>query len=253
MSNRLPKQHYPNAPITEAVIDLRVELPPELSVAMLQTVFEGEGERAAYPEREALLREEFQFTVGVGASSTRQEAGFRFRSNDGKHVCQARIDGFTLSRLKPYEHWETFRAEAQRLWTRYKELAKPVKVTRIAVRYINRIEIPLPLNDFSDWFRTYPEVSSDLPQGLSGYFMQFRMPLDDAKGAAIINQSVLDESNGVPPSDAIVTMLLDIDIFRTAELPSEDVEIWALMDKLAEEKNQVFEASITEKTRELFR
>jgi uncharacterized protein (TIGR04255 family) len=252
MRNRLPKQHYPRAPISEAVIDLRAELPPELSVATLQKVGEGEAEREAYPDRNALLHEQFQIAPGIGSSSVRHEAGFRFGSADGKYVYQARIDGFTLSRLQPYENWEKFRTEAQRLWARYREVAQPVRVTRLAVRYINRIEVPLPLDDFAQYFRTFPEVSSDLPQGLAGYFMQLRMPLDDVKCAATINQTVLDESSGVAPPSDVVTILLDIDIFRTAELPTDDEGIWSVMEQLREEKNQVFEASITPKTRELF-
>jgi len=250
MSTRLPKQHYPKAPITEAVIDLRAELSPELSVAALQNVMESE---ADYPTRTALLQEEFQFAPGIGSSTARHEAGFRFVSANEKYIYQARIDGFTLSRLKPYEDWDTFRAEAQRLWFRYREVAKPIRVTRLALRYINRIEIPLPLNDFAEYFRTFPEVSTDLPQGLAGYFMQLRMPLDAAKAAATINQAVLDESSGLQPRHDLVTILLDIDVFRTAELPVDDEEIWKVMEQLREEKNQVFEASITPRARELFK
>lgn len=252
MPDRLPKQHYPHAPITEALIDLRVELPPELAVAALGQMLEGdEAMKNAYPGKEALLREEFQFAPGIGASSMRQEAGFRYRSADGKYVCQARVDGFTMSRLAPYENWETFQPEAQRLWTMYRAIANPAKVTRVAVRYINRIEVPLPVKDFSEYFRTFPEVSSDLPQGLAGFFMQLRMDLNEAKSFAIVNQTILEDVK--PGRDDIAPFLLDIDIFRTVELPTEDDEIWRLMDKLAEEKNQVFEASITNKTRELFK
>jgi len=50
-----------------------------------------------------------------------------------------------------------------------------------------------------------------------------------------------------------VTILLDIDVFRTAELPVDDEEIWKVMEQLREEKNQVFEASITPRARELFK
>lgn len=257
MYNRLPKQHYRNAPITEAVIDLRVEVPADLGLKNLREVLAEDAEMERYPSKEALLLEGVQFArSGDGASTTstvRQEIGVRFHSTDGKYVFQARRDGFTLSRLSPYENWASFRTEARRLWNLYRATARPTRVLRAALRYINRINIPLPLNDFSEYFRTFPEVSRDLPQALSGYFMQLKMPLEHAECVAIINQAVLENSTSHEPvPENIVAILLDIDLFRTANLPSEDDGIWVLLDALAEEKNQVFEASITDKTRKLF-
>jgi uncharacterized protein (TIGR04255 family) len=163
MYNRLPKQHYRNAPITEAVIDLRVEVPADLGLKNLRDVLAEDAERERYPSKEALLLEGVQFArSGDGASTTstvRQEIGVRFHSTDGKYVFQARRDGFTLSRLSPYENWASFRTEARRLWNLYRATARPTRVLRAALRYINRINIPLPLNDFSEYFRTFPEVS----------------------------------------------------------------------------------------------
>jgi uncharacterized protein (TIGR04255 family) len=52
-------------------------------------------------------------------------------------------------------------------------------ITRLVVRYINKIDIPLPVGDLKEYLRTFPEVSSDLPQGLSGYFLQLQIPQED--------------------------------------------------------------------------
>jgi uncharacterized protein (TIGR04255 family) len=148
MYNRLPKQHYRNAPITEAVIDLRVEVPADLGLKNLRDVLAEDAEMERYPSKEALLLEGVQFArSGDGASTTstlRQEIGVRFHSTDGKYVFQARRDGFTLSRLSPYENWASFRTEARRLWNLYRATARPTRVLRAALRYINRINIPLP-------------------------------------------------------------------------------------------------------------
>ena len=53
------------------------------------------------------------------------------------YVAQFTRNGFVFSRLKPYEGWETFEAEAKRLWCIYRELAEPSEVQRLGVRFIN--------------------------------------------------------------------------------------------------------------------
>ena len=247
MKTMSPKRHYQKAPITEAIIDLRVELRPDFPVSELSKAHEGQ--EAAYPtvqERHAAFG---QMQVGpqVSAIAGSQHIGYLYRSGDSKQIYQARLDGFTMSRLAPYENWESLRDEARRLWDIYRSVAKPPKVSRLAVRYINRIDIPLPLRDFKDYLRTVPEVSPDLPQGLAGYFMQLTIPLEDIKSLALINETIIE-----PSCQNVVSVVLDIDIFRTADLPPDEEGIWAFFEELRDRKNQVFEACITDKARDLF-
>ena len=241
-------KHYSKAPITEAVIDLRVELPPGVSASSLERAHKGE--EARYPIIEPLMSNVGQMVFGpqASASASSTPTGFLFRSADKKQIYQARLDGFTMSRLAPYERWEEFCSEGRRLWNIYRSVAQPSKVVRAAVRYINRINIPLPVSDFGDYLRTVPQVSVDLPQGLSGYFMQLMLPLPDIKGYALINETIIE-----PASLNVVSIVLDIDIFRTDDLPSAENDLWALLEQFRHVKNNVFEACITDKTRGLFR
>lgn len=238
---------YQKPPITEAIIDLRVELPPEISLTELNKAYGGE--EATYPSVEQLHTAFGQMQIGpqVSATAGSQHIGYLFRSGDGKRICQARLNGFTMSRLAPYENWNALCDEARRLWDLYRSVAKPSKLTRLAVRYVNRIDIPLPLKDFKDYLRTVPEVSPDLPQGLAGYFMQLAIPLEDIKSLALINETIIE-----PASQNVVSVVLDIDIFRTTDLPADEEGTWAFFEELRFRKNQAFEACITDKARELF-
>lgn len=248
MANIIVEQLYPNAPITEAVIDLRVELASTVELADLAKVQDQAG--AGYLKNVTINETtgHLQIGPGGGVSSNTQTVGFRFQSADGKQICQARMNGFTMSRLQPYTQWSDFCHEAHRLWDIYRAVAEPTKTVRVAVRYINRINIPLPLHDFGEYLRTVPQVSPDLPGGLSGYFMQLVMPLEDIKGSAVINEMIVD-----PASPDVVSVVLDIDIFRSEDIPAREDELWALVEQLRGAKNSVFEASITDKTRGLFR
>ena len=253
-SSNHSQQPYPHAPITEAVIDLRVELSPEVSASDLARV--QKGEEHSYPTVKPIneFRGQISFpeaSAGAsavpGTSASTTPIGFLFRSTDGRQIQQARTNGFTMSRLAPYLHWDGFRTETRRLWDIYRSVAKPSRVTRVAVRYINRIDIPLPLSDLEDYLRTVPTVSSDLPQGLSRYFMQLVMPLEEIKGMVIINETIIE-----PAKPEVVSIVLDIDVSRSNDLPSTEEGIWAMMEQLRNAKNNVFEACITDKARELF-
>lgn len=241
------QRHYKKPPITEAIIDLRVELPPEVGLAELKNAHSGE--EAAYPTIEPRHVAFGQMQIGpqVSASAGSQQIGYLFCSGDRKQIYQARLDGFAMSRLAPYESWNALRNEARRLWEVYRSVANPSKLTRLAVRYINRINIPLPLSDFKDYLRTVPEVSADLPQQLAGYFMQLVIPQEDIKSLALINETIIE-----PTSQNVVSVVLDIDIFRTTDIPSNEKDIWACFEELRLRKNEVFEACITPKARELF-
>jgi len=156
-------RRYQKPPITEAIIDLRVELSPGISSMELNKA--RDGQEATYPIVEEIKAAFGQMQIGLQVSATArsEHIGYLFRSGDGKQIYQARMDGFTMSRLAPYENWDALRDEARRLWDIYRTVTSPIRVVRLAVRYVNRIDMPLPLKDFKDYLRTVPEISQDLP------------------------------------------------------------------------------------------
>ncbi|MFE1744384.1 TIGR04255 family protein [Coleofasciculus sp. H7-2] len=240
------RKHYSRAPITEAVIDLRVQLPEEVKLDTLAQVYLTI--QTDYPIREDMFVVEGLMIAGasVGATASQTQIGYRFSSSNQKQIFQARLDGFSFSQLAPYDSWETFREQAHRLWSIYRSLTNPKAIARIAVRYINRLDIPLPLNDFKDYLRTVPEVSPDLPQGLSGYFMQLQIPQHDLEAMLVLNQAIVP-----PPAPDVVSVLLDIDVFRERDIPNDQVGLWNYLEQLHIRTDQVFEACITDRTREL--
>jgi uncharacterized protein (TIGR04255 family) len=72
--------------------------------------------------------------------------------------------------------------------------------------------------------------------------------LTDIKGGSVINQTIIE-----PANPAVVSLVLDIDVFRTVDIPQTDPELWNLFEQLRKKKNEVFEACITDAARRLFR
>jgi len=239
-------KHYANAPIREALIDIRVELLPDIKLSSLDEAYELI--RVDYPTRNEMKFVQSEISlVGQGSASTKQEIiGYRFSAQDGKQIVQTRLDGFTFSRLTPYECWEALRDEAKKLWSIYQGVARPQKITRIAVRYINQIDIPLPMRDFKDFFRTFPDVSEDLPQEIGGFLMQLQIPQKDFDGMLVLTEAL------VPPAKRdVASVVLDIDVFKMKYDFGSD-EAWNFLEVLRERKNEIFEGCITDKARDLF-
>lgn len=239
-------RHYAHAPLTEAVIDVRVKLSPDVKLDHLAAL--QEGEEATYPTRKTHAVVRGQFTAGqqVGASAKQTPTGYMFVSGDEKQIFQARLDGFAFSRLEPYERWDTFRDEARRLWTKYRSVA-PESIVRVAVRYINRIDLPLPIGDLKEFLRTGPDVPPELPQGLTTFLVRLVIPLDDVEATLRLTQTIVP-----PASEHVVSIVLDIDIFREISGPLTEEQLWRLLEELRVKKNQAFEACITDRTRRLF-
>jgi len=186
----------------------------------------------------------------VTAGATGTEAGLVLTSGDGKRIAQVRLDGFAFSQLAPYDTWDVFHDEAMRLWRVYCQVASPESVSRLGVRYINRLDIPSAIIEIKDYVRTFPEISPDLPQALAGYFMQVQVPLRDFSASVYINSTIVE-----PPKPNTTSLILDIDTFREVNLSdasdafSDDLE--AGLSELRRAKNFVFEACITPATREM--
>lgn len=165
--------------------------------------------------------------------------GLLMRSETEALVVQARLDGFSLSKLSPYSKWADLQGQAKELWAGYVSVTCPVAVKRLAVRYINRIELQ-PGVDFKESILTAPEIAPGVPQGLPEYFMRLVIP-HESGATAIVTEASLPPIPDAPPA-----MLFDIDVFRFTDVPaSEFGGIWPILEELRAYKNMIFFNSIT--------
>ena len=249
--NMTQTKYYSKAPITEALIDLRIVPLDESNLISLRSLQDNLAEDYTLSEEINLAQGQFQQTGStVTATATQSPLGYRFINSDKTQVFQACLDGFTLSHLEPYKNWDTLRNEAKRLWELYSQAVHPQSVERSSVRYINRLDLPLDAShtlDFKDYLRTVPEVSDGMIQGLNGFFMQIQIPQTDLGAILLLNEGIIPTSQ-----EGYVSVLLDIDLSYDANFTS-DANIWNTLDNLRLRKNEIFEACITDKLRELLR
>lgn len=241
-----------NAPITEAVIDIRVKLPSSTDVKSIDLLFDKI--KKQYPVRQEHRVSEFSLELKpnedpIKASKSRVN-GYRYISADKKQIVQARLDGFAMSRLHPYSEWKDLRDETKRLWHFYKEIAKPEAIIRVALRYINNLNMPFPKNDFDEYLTAPPIVPKELPQGVSSFLTRVVLTEPSLGVNAIITQALelvppIAEMNRLP-------VILDIDVFKQDPKGMEEIDAWNTIEQLRHFKNKIFDKSITPKLKETY-
>jgi uncharacterized protein (TIGR04255 family) len=237
-------RHLRRAPITEAIVDFRVMPSSDLRPDNLLRAPALVG--PDYPKAERPQRKEARFDISGGtAAASVRDLGFMglwLKTQDERTVAQFRPDGFTLNRLKPYTSWEQMSLEALRLWAIYQDLTKPQSVTRLALRYINHLNLPGPVADLAQYIVEAPRLPGTIPGIITTFraHLTLEYPEGQMKANVLRGLELSIETTG--PS-----FLFDIDVYRMGPIErSEDVLRDALLG-LRDYKNRIFFEGITER------
>jgi uncharacterized protein (TIGR04255 family) len=243
--------HLPNAPIIEAVIDWRVKLPSAFDVSKFKEV-------GAFLKPKYELGHEargFQFGLKQLRDSEPQSSsrylgvqGYRFCSLDGLEIAMFGQDGFSFSRLKPYTRWESVFSEAERLWQIYRSTCEPEEISRIAVRYINRIGLPLPIIDLGEYLKAPPTIPPGVPAMMS--FLSRAILHEPYSGVSTNLTQVIEGHSG---EHGRLPFILDIDAYILKTMNPTAADLGSNFEFLREMKNRVFFATLTDKAIEMFR
>jgi uncharacterized protein (TIGR04255 family) len=240
------REHLRNAPIVEAIIDFRVSRPEQIAPDVFSNLEESIGKQYATKSPLRLFQGAFGFDNGrlLDPSQSQVDWGWRYQAEH--QVAQFRVDGFTFSKIERYTTWEEVFAEAFRLWGIYRRVAEPTQVLRLAVRYINRMRVPA-MPDLGQYLEAPLKLPAPVPQRLRELLTRVHVEDDRTGNSAVIVQAL--ESPADPDTSSI---LLDIDAFRQVSLFPDDPSIPDIFEQLRSLKNDIFYASITETTAEMY-
>jgi uncharacterized protein (TIGR04255 family) len=244
-SSMAEHRHLSSAPIVEALVDLRALLPDDFDVSRFEALKDQLRDR--FPGVQPLFEQ--RMTVAgapgqpVSSTTSIRVNGFAFRSEDGKTLVQFRRDGFTFNRLRPYTSWEEIRPEALELWTIYRRVAKPPPCSRIALRYVNQLDVTESDAALTDILTAVPGVPRDTPRLLNEFFMRVVLA-DPATGFT----AAITQATQASPAANVGLILLDIDAYRAGSGGIPDREVEPTLEALHKLKNDIFFGSITEAT-----
>lgn len=245
------QRHLNNAPIQEAIIDIRTKLNVNLNREKILSLKDQLHER--YPQFEEIREFESYFEVIDGkkmGQSTQDKgvSGYLFKSKDEKCAFQFRNDGFTFNKLKPYTTWDDVISKTRNIWDTYIKNSDIERVIRIAIRYINQLDIPLPINDFKDFLTKPPDVPDEVPDAISSFLS--RVVLHDVENSISAN---ITQALGKNIKPEYANIIIDIDVYKNVDIQfTKYDEIWGIFEQLHKLKNTIFFNSITEKTAGLF-
>jgi uncharacterized protein (TIGR04255 family) len=237
---------YPRPPITEAVIELRFEdMVGHRELERLRDRF-----KSQFGTVEELQTIEVSIE-GTKVNQKSEPAGFKMTARNAVDVLMINPNSIATVRFAPYENWETFVGRAKENFETFTKVAGRHKIKRIGTRFLNRIDVPNSIiqgQDLTEFLRIGVSFDNKIAKVVQGFSVVLNA-IHNETGAKLTIQSAI-----TPPALLEHTSItLDIDAYWDTDIPLRIDEIWAKTDILRTAKNAVFEISITDRVRELFK
>jgi len=233
-------------PVMEALVDLRTSVaqPPEVFQALATEL------KDQFPKTNLSQTFTTQLNVKEGKIIPQQgEVGFRgvqLHSSDDTLAVQFRVDGFTFNNINHYVGGDSLLEQSLSLWNRFAERVHPGSVNRVALRYINRLELPFrDGDDFTRFLIAPPDLPPGSPQSISEFLSRIVAHEDDRRGHTVITQRLTHEQGRA-------VVILDIDAVRMGEFSVDLQSLRPVLEELRALKNRVFFSLITEETATLY-
>lgn len=231
-------------PIQEAVLEIKARATTQWERARITAQL-----KALAPEfTEADSKHSYQAEVelGAGVVNVAHKAedsgwvGLRARMADQSRVTQFLRDSFIYSQLPPYQTWQSFLATGLKYWSVHKQLANPEEITRIGLRYINRLCVPEAQIRIEDYLVGAPKEPKGLDFPMVGFFHRdiYRMPVKDFQ--IQITKTVRSEG------ELAIALLVDIDVSLSKVLSADTKFLEEALEEMRWLKNAAFFGSITE-------
>jgi uncharacterized protein (TIGR04255 family) len=165
-------------------------------------------------------------------------------------IVQIRSDGYSFNRLAPYDSLDEYLPEIRRTWDLYRELALPVQVRAVRLRYINRILLPGPNGDptLSRFLKVAPQLQPSAGTTLEA-FLNHRVAVDLATGYRI-NTSLSSQFRLESMAPVILDNGVEANLITS---PDDWTSIADAIGGLRKLKNRVFQETLTDECLNLFR
>ena len=241
-------KRYKNPPLIEALCEFQFETDVSWDLTLIGLVYDKLKEY--FPKKQQL-----QLNLAIAATSeTSEQVGnipllplVRFLDKDEKTLFQLGQNLLTVNHLKPYSSWEEFSLIIENVLKKYLETAKPEKLRHVAVRYINRIEVPKANFNLEALFRFRPLIPTDLQKSIEAFFIGVNLPCEDVK-------DILRIQLGTASSETSDIIVLIFEIIYTFAQPG-DIPLGDILQRVDVAHRNIedaFEFCLTDELRQTF-
>lgn len=241
---------YPRPPIVEAVVEFNFA--EAISQKLLLDAL-GEKLKGSYSSRKEQTRVDASITVNseLVATETRKSTPVIFlTSADGLRLVGCAVGALSVHVLAPYPGWESFFERVLEAVDALPSSVAEAKLARVAVRYIDRIVLPPGEVRLADYLEVLPKRPPLLPESLSAMH-SVTQSLDANDGtSALLTVAAIPPNSKEGSTEVVYDLLLQ----RGGDLGTLAESNWRqVVDVLHTRQRDIFEDSVSEKTKELFK
>ena len=251
-----PRRRYKNPPIEEALCELHFVPGQEWDFTIpgkLQTQLDGE--YSGKPREQKALQVGLQVREGKPENLQFGEGLTRVQlvTEGGTRMVGVGPDVISIHMLRPYQNsshpersgWDEFAPRISTALDAYWHVAEPRGVSRVGMRYINRIEIPERIVRVEDYLKCALLEVEGLPEDYSSFSSRVEYIYED-RVRLILSYGLLDAA------PELVTILLDLDVIWEGNESVDRRVASRVAGDLRERVRTAFEAAITDRAREIF-
>jgi len=241
------RHRYKKPPVAEAVCEFQFLGAKEWDWTIPGLLYQEI--KSEFPQK----RQEKAFEITIAPQEGRVQQSLagslskiQFVRENNSAMVQVGPDLLSVNVSAPYPGWETFETLIRRQFEIYLKTAHPSGFKRIGLRYINRVVFQASGIETTDYFYYYPQLPKTVAQMHGPFSMRV---LHEYEGG----RDVLNLQMGhLPPIGQNLVIALDLDYYLakpgTVELPRGLEWVSTAHSRIEE----MFEACITDKTRDLF-
>ncbi|MBI5877344.1 MAG: TIGR04255 family protein [Chloroflexi bacterium] len=248
MNTANPHPTFTNPTIQEALCEIHFRLPE--NVEWKPTLF---GEvfkqiQQDFPELEPLMQVGFRFQVGakgVGQEVSQPQPRMRYRHANRNLLLQLSATILTVNVLPRYDGWDQMSRDVLDGWERVSRIVSPAMITRVGLRYINRIERSGPGQTLGDWLKANDYVPGAILSSMSGFFARVEAsPETNRRLVVTVGEIARSDQSGAD-------IILDLDSIIEKEMSPTVDTIAPIINVLHDAIWQVFATSMTPKLEQL--
>lgn len=238
----MAKRKYDNPSIVEAVCLIRFEPSEPWDSTLIGRFYETLA--GAFPKK----RETHRLASRVKTSEARLsleledvDRGMLFKSDDETKIVQIMKNAVGANWLSPYGGWDKFKEMIRSVFEKYVGIAKPVRIEKFGLRYIDRWDFSAERFQFHDYF----EISEFVPAVVSssdGYEFSIAVQSSNSNKRIVKMKSSADDSQKQ-------SVWLDIDCIRESSMDCDVDQFMHELDKSHDWIISTFETCLKDKLR----
>lgn len=233
-------KRYKNPPITEAVCEIK--LTPDSKVDFTVPGLLYEKLKGEFPLKET-------GSIEIGGRTLTELAVFLTEDKTTSVRVGSKLPVLSVIRQKPYPSWKEFKPHIEKAYNELKALeGVEIKgIHRIGLLYVNLIEIPSKSVNLGDYFEYGLNLGGRLPKEIRSFLAGSDFSFFEGRDVCRVQLA-----SAVPSNPEHFSVRLDLDYYLAKPQAVSPEEVLKWVENAHQKVEELFEACITDKTRELF-